>query len=177
MSFRKMTLLANNVEKDTINKFLGYNFEEHCMEAVANAKEKWEKRLKREPIVIKVTKEVLQQERSSVQRRYMPRELAEYTNMLTAICPMCPGKVARACHLNTIHNKNVPSPSELWDLLKQFEVKQTKITRRGVTEKVNRRKTTNLRGNIVGNYITEIKSVLDCKEVQGKALPNILLTI
>jgi len=150
-----MTLLANRVE---INKYLGYNFDERCMTSVASARKKWEKRLKREPITMDTS---VDDDKFSHQRRYMPKEVVEYTNLLTTLCPHCTGKVARASHLSSVHKKNVPTPCELWDMLLQIKVKQLKMTKRGACYKTNRRATTDLRGSIVDNYTKQIKSVLD----------------
>ena len=44
-----------------------------------------------------------------------PKELVDYTNLLTAKCPRCKDKIIRASHLSVEHGLGTLDPIELWD--------------------------------------------------------------
>jgi len=158
-TFRRMTLLSNKVENTTIEKFLNYDFIENCRKAVAIAREKW--RIRTGKNQSDKSKEEIQVKPKK--RNMMPKELVRYTNLLTAKCNQCPGKIIRVQHLKQSHDLDVPDAVELWEELAKIEQVQHKYDERKgkwIT-KVLRKETIEKRAEVVRNYIEKIHNMLN----------------
>ena len=113
-TFRKMTLISTRVENAVIEKFMNYDFIGRCNESVRKAKQKWEQRMGRSVQDHQIG--IPNQGRGTEEKtkNLMPKELVEYTNLLTAKCTKCPQTIIRTTHLEQKHNIKVPNAIELW---------------------------------------------------------------
>ena len=155
MSFKKMTLLAQNVRNRIIEKFSGKDFITQAKISVEKAKANWARRSKKlnHPYTGKNSME-------SRQKNLMPKELVNYTNLLTAKCKLCEGKIANVTHLHDNHQISLPEPEDLWDDLN--EVLVNRENNKGFQEKtqVDRKETIKRRALIVQSYITQIQYIM-----------------
>ena len=81
----------------------------------------------------------------------MPKEVVNYTNLLTAKCPKS--------HLS------IPDPIELWEILEGMTVQKIKKFRGKDKIIIFRKKTIEKRGNFVQKYIKKIVSFLEEKNL------------
>ena len=116
VTFRKLTMLTRNVGVEIINKFIGYDFVKESMRAIEVAKYKW---INKDPDFQEIRwiefkdkmKDLEAQEEKK--KNLMPKELVEYTNLLTAKCTKCKEMISKASHLLNVHNIEVPEPIKL----------------------------------------------------------------
>lgn len=162
-TFRKMTLLSNRVEIAIIDKFMGYDIEEHCKNAVKKAKDKWERRMGRStPDCEGIEKEHnnhIRKEKGI--KNLMPKELIDYANILTAKCTKCENTIARISHLRAVHNLVIPDVIELWDQLKNVNIKEKKFRNGVAIAVINRKKTIAKRTEIAKKYYDSITELLN----------------
>jgi hypothetical protein len=164
-TFRRMTLLAKNVEVDTINKFMRYDFIQHSSDAVRKARRKWNIRVKRENLSleeeIKFEEEEKKEGKSKKkEKNLMPKELVDFTNLLTAKCTKCKGKIARASHFLNDHGLDIPEPIVMWTKLEEMTIHRIRRIRGKKKKLVNRKETIKKRGSYVQNYINQIVNLL-----------------
>jgi len=161
-TFKRMTLLNSKVENKVIEKFIGYDFIQKCRASVDKARYKWNCRIGRSE---KDSGKLIREKTTGI-RKYqnlMPKELVDYTNILTSKCTKCVGKIARSSHMDKEHNINIPNALELWDQLnKIFVYNYYHNSRTNRTErKIHREKTIQERAKFTNHLLQKIKQVLD----------------
>ena len=167
-TFRRMTLLKKNVEIGTINTFIRYDFLEKSTEAVEKARAKWRYRTNRRKLTLEEEIRMEEEEKTrsmktiKKEKNLMPKELVEYTNLLTAKCTKCKGGIIRTSHLLSKHAIDVPEPSELWTILQKMVIQKWVRTSRNERKQVILRKETiALRAEFIQNYIETVVLFLD----------------
>jgi hypothetical protein len=127
-TFRKFTLLKNNIKKSTIHSLMRFDFERRVREVSQLARIKWEAR-KEHKVPIYPRREPEEREG----KRYYPAELQVILNMKSALCPFC--KVpCNSSHMINEHQIYIPCDE---DLLENIAIicESTEETRK---EKMNR---------------------------------------
>ena len=154
-TFRKMTLLSKQVSVDTIQVFLGYDFDNVARKAWDEAAKRHEDRIRGKPMPLKIRYRPV---KKPEEKNLMPKELVTYTNLLTALCPLCNKQHIRAnlspSHLINQHGIDTPEPIELFHRLKKI----ISLNKKG---KFSRWRTLKRRAEIVDLYIDSINELIN----------------
>ena len=63
---------------------------------------------------------ILRQHKPTFGSKGLPANFVSYVNILTTLCPRCPGQVCSGYHLKEKHNLNILTPKEIikkaWEL-------------------------------------------------------------
>jgi len=152
-----MTLLAQNYRKRIIQKFSGKDFVTQAKASAEKAKANWTRRSRK--LNHPYTDE---NSMDSRQKNFMPKELVNYTNLLTAKCKLFEGKIANITHLRDNHQISLPKPEDLWDDLNNVVSRENN---KGFQEKtqVDRKDTIIRKALIAQSFITQIQHIMGCK--------------
>ena len=154
-----MILLSPRVENQMVEKFIGYDFIIRCKIAVETTKHKWASRTGKSRLNDERAENKKDEGLKERSKNLMLKELVEYANLLTAKCTTCLNHIARASHLNEIHNIQVPNAVELWDQLNNiFSYK----SRTGTNERrIDRKMTINVRSEVTRDFLQIVTSFLN----------------
>jgi len=101
-------------------------------------------------------------------KNLMPKELVEFTNLLTAKCTKCEGKIIRTAHLLNIHGLAIPDPIEMWNILEEINSVKTRMVNGKKKVTINRKKTITERALAVQNCINQVKLFLEQNKFDHK---------
>ena len=151
-TFKKFCLLKKNVDNETVERLLNYNFEERA-EFVAKVTEiKWEAR-KNHSAPSKKDYPENNQKNQKKQDILLPRELTDLLNLKTALCKKCNAR-CNSAHMANEHNILVPENLAILDILRE---KARKLTQAGAK---NKKEIIQKLGDTLVPYIQLIKSIL-----------------
>jgi len=94
--------------------------------------------------------QLLKQHTSSNGCKGLPNQFVPYVNILTTICPLCPGHICSGHHLKRSHNMNIQTPEEIIRMAAQLvaerKTKKSKPTpsRESIFEKMKKVCLTNI---------------------------------
>ena len=152
-TFKKFMLLKKNTNNDIIHDLMQFNVEERSATDTEIAKQKWEAGLARTYYTaeLRVDPSERPQERK---RRFLPKELQQILNLMTAKCTKCEG--TRFCskqHLELQHQIIVPTYMELIKSIetKTEEAKNSRLSKARAVEHV---------GSFIRIYIERIRQLL-----------------
>ena len=148
-TFKKFCLLKKNVDNETVDKLMNYNFHERAGKVVKTTDIKWTARMEHKP---PNPQEYPKEETSSKNKIWYPRETVELINLKKALCKKC--KVpCNSYHLSE-HGIQVPTNEEI---LKQMENGSNELKSES---KPNKYEMLKALGERLQPYINSIKTIL-----------------
>ena len=129
-TFKKFCLLKKNVDNETVERLMDYNFEERVKYVAKVTEVKWEARKNHSAPKKKdyPEKNGINQKKQNI---LFPSELTDLLNMKTALCKTCNAR-CNSAHMASIHNIQVPENMEILDILHE-ETKM--LAQRGIRNK------------------------------------------
>ena len=133
-TFKKFSLLKKNVDNKTISALMEYDFASRVLHVNAVAKRKWEAQQHH------VTLREFEEEHSlvAVQGKQVvkmkvpfPKEVQEYINLKTSICPDC-SEPCSAQHMLSVHKVYMPTNEALLETCHRI-ASESKVTKRNRT--------------------------------------------
>jgi len=151
-TFKKFCLFKKNINNETIERLMNYNFTERAGIVVETTKVKWTARMNHEaPDRANYPKQI---NTSDVKTRtWYPKETVELINLKSALCKSC-NIPCSSQHLQESHSIVIPSNKELLDYI---ESKSEELLHE---KKLKKREILNKIGESIQIHINKIKTVL-----------------
>ena len=113
-TFKKFCLLKKNVDNETVEKLMNYNFQERAGKVVEITLIKWNARMKHQA---PNPQEFPKEETSPTHKTWFPRETAELINLKKGLCKECQ-LPCNSYHLSE-HGIKIPTNEEILQLMKE----------------------------------------------------------
>ena len=149
-SFKKFTMLKQNVRNDTIYDLMQFNILDRAKINMHLAKCKWKERSGYDMEI--TTEEIIPLQ--SKKPRLLPKELSEVINLMTAKCPKCTKAWCNPTHMASAHSISIPSYKEI---IAEVEKRITVIQK----SKWERKRALQYLGSFITPYIDDIKKHLN----------------
>jgi len=115
-TFRQFTFFRKTVPEYILDKLMNYKLKDRMALFTYLSEKKWACRKNGEIYIAErdqTYQHLLKQHTSSNGCKGLPNQFVPYVNILTTICPLCPGHICSGHHLKRSHNMNIQTPEEI----------------------------------------------------------------
>jgi len=106
-TFKRFTLLSKNVDNETVDKLMDFNFELRAKESQRIAHAKWEARKAHSVYGLLEEKGKIKMAKTKKSKVFYPKEVQEFLNLKTALCPGC-CEPCSSKHMWEVHRVYIP---------------------------------------------------------------------